>query len=394
MAFASILPRDFSNNIKDAVTDPWGSKYDAQRIFNLERMAHQIWTRKPGATVIFEHLSDNPEQAELASYGNGILLWGNLNYNATEGAMGYVENSDLSSASYLDVSRGWSKPSLLGYMESHDEERLLYKCINFGNSAGSFDIKTLPVALNRAALTAALFIPIPGPKMIWQFEELGYDVSINYLNDRTGVKPLHWDYLDNTDRAKLNKVFSQLFSLKKKYPIFSTADFTNSLNGGVKWIKLNLNDEHVLIVGNFGLFSANPALEFQKTGTWYDLLGQQTINVTSTPQTVTLASGEFKIYSTQNLGNMVTAVPIVKQQEDFEMSPNPATDYLKVISSTGSKHISIYTLTGAKAKEFQLSGIPGVENNLFIGDLHSGIYLLKTQDIQGQTIVRKVIKRP
>ena len=384
--------KGFSNTPRPDKND-WGNSYDQARIDNLERMVHQIWQRKPGAIVIFEHFADNSEETVLSNFEKGILLWGNLNINSTQAAMGYNDSgkSDFGWLSY--INRGWTNPSVVGFMESHDEERLLYKCINYGNALSSYDIKTLPIALSRAALTAALFIPVPGPKMIWQFEELGYDISIN-VNGRVGEKPIHWEYKDNADRAQLNKIFSQLFKLKKTFPIFSTADFTTALVADIKWIKLNLNGEHVLIVGNFGVQSANPVLEFQKTGTWYDYFGKQTLNVSATSTAVALAPGEYKLYSTQNMGGIVTAVPIIRNHDEVIISPNPATDYIKVISVTGTQRILIFTMTGVKTKEFQLSTIQGAENDLYIGDLASGTYLVKAQNINGQATVKKIIKRP
>ncbi len=386
--------KGFSNNIKTS-SDTWGSINDAQRVANLERLADQIWKRKPGAIVIFEHLADNSEEKELANYKKGILLWGNMSGSASEAAMGYNDNgkSDLSWASY--VNRGWSKPSLVGYMESHDEERMLYKCISYGNALGSYNIKTPSVALSRAALTAALFIPIPGPKMIWQFGELGYDISIDQ-NGRTGEKPIHWEYKSQADRALLFQVFSKLVFLKKNYPVFTPTDFTQSLTGEIKWIKLNLNGEHVLIAGNFGLATTNTILEFQKTGTWYDYFGKKSINVAATSQSMLLEAGEYKIYSTQNFGE-----PLFTGIEDgyadpnnLIIYPNPATDFINVTSVDQTRSISILNMAGLKAKEFQLSNIQGVENQLYIGDLHSGIYLVQATNIDGRVVVQKIIKRP
>ena len=46
----------------------------------------------------------------------------------------------------------------------------------------------LTVAMRRAGASTAFFLTVPGPKMIWQFGEIGYDYSIDY-NDRTGEKP-------------------------------------------------------------------------------------------------------------------------------------------------------------------------------------------------------------
>lgn len=385
--------KGFSNNIKDS-SDPWGSKYDAQRIANLERMASELWKRKPGAIVICEHLADNSEEKELANFGKGILLWGNMNGSASEAAMGYNDagKSDLSWASY--VNRGWSKPSLVGYMESHDEERMVFKCTSFGNASGSYNIKNLPVALSRAALTAALFVTLPGPKMIWQFGELGYDISIE-TNGRLGEKPVHWDYLNDAGRLSLYQVFAKLFYLKKKYPIFATSDFSHSLTADVKWIKLNLNGDNVLIAGNFGVVSTTATLEFQKTGTWYDYFGKKTINVAATTQSISLAPGEYKLYSTKNFGEPVlTDVPLpLKNPIDLFISPNPAFDYIKVISAAGIENIAIYSLTGAKAKEFRPAGLQFGENDFYIGDLHSGVYLVQARNQSGQTTVQKLIKQ-
>jgi len=386
--------KGFSNNIKDS-SDPWGSKYDAQRVANLERMADQIWKRKPGAIVIFEHLADNSEETVLANFEKGILLWGNMSGSASEAAMGYNDNgkSDLSWNSYLN--RGWSKPSLVGYMESHDEERLLYKCLTYGNVLGQYNIKELPVALKRAALTAALFLPVPGPKMIWQFGELGYDVSIE-TNGRTGEKPLHWEYKDQADHAVLFQTFSKLIYLKKKYPVFSATDFTQSLTGEIKWIKLNLNGEYVLIAGNFGLVTQNASLEFQKTGVWFDYFGKKSINVAATTQSMLFEAGEYKIYSTQNFGEpLFTGIEDgYQKQNDLIVYPNPATSFINVNSVDQIKSISVFNMAGQKAKQFQLSTVQGADHQLYIGDLESGIFLLQATNADGEIVVRKIIKRP
>jgi hypothetical protein len=72
-----------------------------------------------------------------------MMLWGNMNYQYNEATMGY--SSNLSGASY--TSRGWTKPHLVAYMESHDEERLMFKNLQYGNSNGDYNIKDIRVAL-------------------------------------------------------------------------------------------------------------------------------------------------------------------------------------------------------------------------------------------------------
>jgi 1,4-alpha-glucan branching enzyme len=385
--------KGFSNNIKPS-SDTWGSKYDAQRIYNLERMAGEARKRKPGALIIFEHLADNSEEKELIESGNGILLWGNAAFNSQEAAMGFSNsnNSDLTWASY--TSRGWNKAASVGYMESHDEERIAYKCITFGNSQGSYTTKDSTTAYKRAALTAALFLPIPGPKMIWQFGELGYDYSIDYKG-RLGEKPIRWDYVDKPARTYLFKVMAKLNYLKKTYPIFRTNDFSFALSSEIKWLKLNLNTENVLIIGNFGVTSATPSVQFQKTGTWYEYFSENTLNVTSTSQTLTLAPGEFRLYSTQNFtkANITTEVSVLpKAETEFVVWPNPLSDYLNISSVLPLSRIVVYSMTGSKVKEQTLPGTESTVREFFLGDLLRGNYLIQVISKDGKKETRKIIK--
>ncbi len=111
----------------------------------------------------------NSEETVLSNYG--MMLWGNMNYDYNEATMGYVSN--LTGATYK--SRGWSDMHLVSYMESHDEERLMYKNLQYGNSSGTYNIKFFPIAIQRMKLAGVFYFTIPGPKMIWQFGELGYD---------------------------------------------------------------------------------------------------------------------------------------------------------------------------------------------------------------------------
>src|SRR5690606_5136571 len=96
-------------------------------------------------------------------------------------------------------SRKWNLKGMIGYQESHDEERTVYKAKTYGEDGVK---NSTQVQMERAGMNAAFLFTIPGPKMIWQFGEMGYDYSIDY-NGRVGKKPVRWDYLENPDRAKL-----------------------------------------------------------------------------------------------------------------------------------------------------------------------------------------------
>jgi hypothetical protein len=141
--------------------------------------------------------------------------------------------------------------------------------------------------------------------------------------------------------------------------------------------------------------NTNAQLEFQKTGTWYDYFGQKSLNIDVTSQSILLAPGEYKLYSTLTLGLVITGIENdFNDPGDLLIYPNPTSSFINVTSTEGIKRVSIFTLAGLKAKEFILTNTQGVENQLYIGDLPSGIYLLQTKNMDGQVVVRKIIKRP
>jgi hypothetical protein len=280
---------DFSKGFTN--TPGEGSSYDASRIAILERMANHIWSVKPKAYVILEHFTADSEEQVLANYG--MMIWGNSNYNYGEAAMGF--SSDLTSASPL--GRGWSVPNLVSYMESHDEERIMYKTLTNGASSGSYNTRNLSTALQRMELNSVFFLTLPGPKMIWQFGELGYDISID-AGGRTSEKPIKWDYYSDADRYKLYQFYKVLNYLKKNEEVFSTDNYSWSLSSTMKRIQLNGTTMSANIIGNFGTTQSAIDPAFPNTGKWYEYFTGDSLTVVNTNAQITLAPGEYRLYST------------------------------------------------------------------------------------------------
>ncbi|MGV6832780.1 MAG: alpha-amylase family glycosyl hydrolase, partial [bacterium] len=291
-----------TNNPNDV--NAWG-QYDASRIAILENYADYIWTNNPNNTyLILEHFADNSEETELANYG--FMLWGNSNYNYNQNTMGYNSDTDVSWMSYKQ--RGWNNPNVVGYMESHDEERLMYKNLNFGNVNGNYNVKDLNTALSREELAGMFFFTIPGPKMIWEFGEVGYDFSINTCSDgsvntncRLDRKPIHWEYFDNVNRKQIYNTWATLIAFKKQQPVFNSTNFTLNVSGLVKSITLKDASIDVILVGNFDLTTKTIAPQFTKTGTWYEYFSGQQKTVTDVNEVLTLAPGEYRMYSSVKL---------------------------------------------------------------------------------------------
>jgi len=347
------LSKGFTQTNSGTDVAAWGT-YDQSRIDLLKRIADRIWEIDPTAYVILEHFADNSEETVLAR--DGMLLWGKMTNEYNEATMGWHDNnkSDFSWGSYQ--ARGWTEPHLVTYMESHDEERLMYKNLMYGNSSGTYDVKNLGTALERMKLAAAFFFTIPGPKMLWQFGELGYDISINY-NGRLGNKPIRWEYHADPARRNLSKVISALTRLKQ-YDAFRTTDVSMSVGGATKRITLRHASMDVTIIGNFDVTAQSVNPEFSKTGTWYDYFSGDSLEVTDTRAPRTIRPGEFQIYTSVQLPTpepgIVTSMedhsPRVPRTFDLHQNYpnpfNPSTRILFEVPAGGMVTLKIYSVLG------------------------------------------------
>lgn len=316
------------------------------RIEVLKQYADYQWAADPDFYVIFEHLGTEQEEAQWANYrvqeGKGIMLWGKMNDPYNEATMGYNENGKSNLYGVLSESRtSFSHRRLVGYMESHDEQWLMFKNLKYGNSAGDYDITELGTALNRQKLAGAFFFLLPGPKMIWQFGELGYGGGPKEClkpgdgsngdclasdPSRTGQKPIRWNYYGDEARKNLYKVWSYLINLRRSSPAFTksyTYDFSN-LSGDIKYFTLQHEDSDVLVVGNFGVTEASLTAPFPSSGNWYDYFSGGSVNVTdNSSYPLTLSPGEFKIFTTRQFetpteDDLFTSI----EQVDNEMPTN------------------------------------------------------------------------
>ena len=293
--------KGFSNTPYPAAGDSWGSAYDAARVKNLMRIYDELKKRNTNAIFICEHLADNSEEKVLADYG--MLLWGNLNYNMNEATMGWGEElsggsrkGDISWGSYRQ--RGWAKPNLVAYMESHDEERLMFKNIQYGRVYEAYSVKEIPAGLQRNAAAAVMLLALPGPKMIWQFGELGYDVSIN-SGGRLGKKPPRWEYYDQPERKALFDVYAKMIDLRKSRSVFSTSDYSIDLTNHFKTVVLKSANETAVAMANFDVKAQTKNVNFTKAGSWKDYFSGSEITTGAAAESVTLAPGEYRLYFNQ-----------------------------------------------------------------------------------------------
>lgn len=328
---------DFSKGLtqKVSTTDAGFSAYDASRIAIINGYANTIRSVQADSYIILEHFCDNTEEKELSD--NGLMLWANVWTQYQEASMGFLANSNFEWG--IHSTRGWTNPHLVTFMESHDEERITYKNIKYGNSSGGYNIKDTATALKRMELNTAFLLTIPGPKMIWEFGELGYDYSRCYLstngeggdcNKKLDPKPIRWDYLSDPRRKNVYNIYSRLDSLRQHNwyrQVFLTGQIDKNLSGAVKWIGVNSGDSsRLMVVGNFDVATQTATITFPSAGTWYDYLNNTTITTTGTAQNINLAPGEYHVYVNRNVNNLsftpVLTVPGLASLE-ARAFPNP-----------------------------------------------------------------------
>lgn len=272
--------------------------YDPSRVAILKQYQQHIRSIDPSCYIILEHLGGDQEEMELAQ--SGMLLWNNMNHVFNEAAMGWNANNGSDLGRLFASSHGMAQPSFVSYMESHDEQRLLFKCLNYGNSSGSYNIKNLGTALKRMEQAAVFLLASPGPKMIWQFGEYGYDVSIDE-NGRTGEKPLLWSYLQQDDRNKLFETYAKLTRFKTKNSIFRNgAIVTASMKDAVKYFVVEKDGQQVGVLGNFGVESVDFVLPQAFQGTWVDNFTGKELNW-SNQSKLSLLPGQYQLMSKTKL---------------------------------------------------------------------------------------------
>ena len=352
------LSKGFTQKNNPTDVNAWGA-YDASRIAIWKNIYDTMQKASPNSYCILEHFADNTEEKELADYG--MLLWGNANYNFNQATMGF--NTDASFNYAFANGRSWNQQHLVTYMESHDEERLMYKNTMYGNSSGAYSTRDLATGLKRNEMAAAFWALTPGPKIMWQFGELGYDYSINTCTDlsvnnncRLAVKPIKWDYLANTNRKALYKAYAQFLQLRNN-PSYTNDFISNkyivSSTGVVKSMQLNGDSIKLVVLGNFDVNTATANVSFPSDGIWYSLSSNKNQMVNGGTASITLQPGEYYVYTNKNISNAVITdvlnigMPILNIP--VKINPNPLRTSSTIdfqLNESGQLRIPAFDMNG------------------------------------------------
>jgi hypothetical protein len=286
-------------------------------------------------------------------------------------------------------------------MESHDEERLMYKTTNFGNSTASYSTKPQDTALQRMALASAFFYTIPGPKMLWQFGELGYDYSINHCPDgtikpecRLANKPIRWDYYSEPNRRELYAIISELNHLRRTNPVFSNdINHELDLSGFNKRIKLSDSNLQVVVIGNFDIQPGSVNPSFHQTGWWYNHFTRDSINVTDVNASINLLPAQWHIYTSKPLATAIGINEVEYNSNQVNAYPNPFSGELYFETSTGQtiSEVTILDNLGRTVYHSKFENHQGNKVAISIPNLAKGVYIYQVETAS-KTLTGKIIK--
>ncbi|WP_299556865.1 alpha-amylase family glycosyl hydrolase [Seonamhaeicola sp.] len=413
------LTKGFTQNCSSS-DEGCTNSYQADRVQILKDYADHSWSQDTDHYVIFEHLGTDTEEQEWANYrigeGKGVMMWSEMWHDYKNLAQGKVEDCDVpANPRSLNIGRighvahGFTGKRTVGYPESHDKDRMMYEMMTFGNDdCNGFDLNT---SLTRMSALGAMFIPVPGPKMMWHFADLGMDDSIwscsngvvnsDYDGNNDGDCKLdtkqqpQWteNWLTDPNRSQVYSDWSRLIALKINEPVFE-GDYNITTNTLTPRISIYTGDENtsggtlknVIVIANFSTSSQNVNPSFPYDGTWYDLMdetGSTTISGSTT--SVNLTAGEFKIYGNQS-ASLSTEDNIFKS--GLTLYPNPARNAFRLNKEVES--VSIFNLTGKEIKSFKGNFSQGYSFD--IANLPQSIYLVKIKSSLGAQQTLKMVK--
>ncbi|MBC7557315.1 MAG: T9SS type A sorting domain-containing protein, partial [Chryseobacterium sp.] len=255
----------------------------------------------------------------------------------------------------------------------------------------------------------AIFLPIPGPKMIWQFGELGYDFGINrcvdgtYNNNcRLDEKPVAFSlgYDQDLVRKSVYDTWAKILQIRLANPVFDTKTF--SINSGDLMPRIYIYDnsldasklKDVVILANLTLTAQNINPNLPYAGTWYNLMDNSVRNFAATNTPVSLQPGDFIILGNKPSGTLATdETNATENSVKIQLEQNPVSNGEARLKLSNAKNgmIAIYDLSGKLIKSAKAEFDNGTQL-LPLNSVKSGMYLIQLKTDKGNAITKMIVK--
>jgi hypothetical protein len=236
--------------------------------------------------------------------------------------------------------------------------------------------------------------------MIWQFGEMGYDISINY-NGRLGPKPVRWDYLNDYRRKYLSDFYGALIRLRTENPAFESENFTLYTGAAMKKIIITSPEMNVVVLGNYGVTAGTIQPGFTHFGTWYEYFTGESYEVIDMSVEIPLEPGEYKLFTDVQL-------PVPQIHTGFsenpvstgtlKVFPNPGRDLTVefYLETPGMVSVDVFDICGKHAGNIFTGrmdqGMQSLRWSAGVTSLKPGVYLLRLTTGDATTTRRIVLQ--
>ncbi|MEM6377713.1 MAG: alpha-amylase family glycosyl hydrolase [Bacteroidota bacterium] len=383
------------------------NRYEQARVDRLKQYMDVMEEASPGSYPILEYFPETSEKTAMVDLG--AMVW------SGNGVHGQYKNAILGNESNLNdthySSQGWTEPAWISYMESHDEQRLAYEALNFGRQIQGYSVRDFNTAMDRLETATVLYYAVPGPKMLWQFGELGYDYHINTCADttvieepcRVGVKPIRWDYLNNQARKDLYDVTSDMLYLKNNFNAFRSDTPELDLGSGyLKKVILRDPEMDVVVHTNFHVIDQRITAPFPYPGLWYNYYTGDSVMVSNPSASIEYGPGGYAVYTSKRIERpsqanvVVNTQTVVRDQFNMELFPQPAAaadvQIRYQLPTASTVNIEVLDLQGRSLQLFSVGRQAAGQHQWIIPaqNFNAGSYIVRLQ-VDNQVEVKRMV---
>lgn len=245
----------------------------------LPTVVRQARTLRPDAYLIGEYLPEDPQVAGLSELNATWHVYYSYALKALvrqKEVSGYSQENFEKSLEAIDPFKsGYLAPThMINYLESHDEQRLVYD-LRLDGLEG-YDARL------RVGLAATILFTSPGVPMLYMGQEFG-ERTPRSINDRN---PLCWELLATWGGKGLLEHFQKLIRIRQAHPALRADSYiVDRVHDEQKWVvyhRWNNEGDEVLVAANFANEPRRIPVPFPSPGRWKDLIRGPIINIVRT----------------------------------------------------------------------------------------------------------------
>lgn len=189
----------------------------------------------------------------------------------------------------------------INFLESHDEERIIYDTFVVGLSEEE--------AFRKAALGASVIMTLPGEPMLYNGQEWGEGTRKTLRRN-----PLHWEALDGERGRRLFEHIRLLCRLRREFPALSSLNYAVAARRPEQKVLIfrRWDDEReadALVAVNFSPVEQLVIIPFPRRGVWWEALYGEALDISGKQEAfLEPSSAKIFLWAAQSEGPHLSAI--------------------------------------------------------------------------------------